>query len=250
MDTYFSVHIQQIISEEIITKGQEGRQHFTWQQIPFELEKCKSERLGGNNQTQDLETMWCPKNFTIQLQGNIASKTRKMVVVEIHYCEQNVLDKLQPGIKCKSKSESDQMITKTVIAIIHKEQYFDSAEFDNNPLKNTVQVYPFELQKNASQMTYFKISRNQLQLKDSWFSNQFEEQSQEFYKIRQQMSTISSHYESYNTLTGVQYFMDENVQTIQRSTDTIMDAFSQQINLDIGCFTLSDVLYRESISNT
>ncbi|CDW87172.1 UNKNOWN [Stylonychia lemnae] len=231
LDTYFSVQISQVTSEQVTSDGkssQYGQDILTWVNEKFELEQCQSGRLSNEDQTLDTGGMWCAKNFQMKLQGNIASKKRRLGVTEILYCQQYILDQIKPGKTCKSKNEINSILSMVVVTIVQKEQYFDTKEFSQNPIKLSLQAFPLELKENLSQVSYFKISRNELQLKDSWFSSQIQGVEQEYYKSKYQGTTVSSSgFTYYDRIQSIQYYMSEDVEIVERSTDTILEIFSQ-----------------------
>ncbi|CDW81273.1 UNKNOWN [Stylonychia lemnae] len=195
--------------------------------------------------------MWCPKNFNVSLSGNIASSVRKFISIDIKYCEQEILDKIRPGKKCKSKAESELHMKNVYAVVAQKQQYFDIDEFQVSPIKNTLQVFPLELVPNMSQTQYFKLSKNTATLRDSWMSSFYKEEELIFYKSRLQLGSISSSDKTFNNVASLQYFIDENVETFERYSDTFMDAMSQVggfmgILLGLVCFITNyfqDFLY-------
>eukprot|EP00347_Sterkiella_histriomuscorum_P000645 403375048 len=228
IDTYFSVEMNQVVSIQLDQK--DGEPSFSWDETPMHLEKCGIDRLGGKEAQGNViesATKLCGKDFQLKIQGNVGTKIRKFVTTTVIYCNQEVLSKMYPGKICKSRQESDDMMQNIIVVNMHMESFFDTQEFRTNPIKKTIQLYPFEIAHNQSQQFYFKISQNNAVLNDNWFSGALGSTTENFYKSKLQFSTQSLQHDRYGIILQVEYFMDETVETIERSTDTILDAFSQ-----------------------
>lgn len=75
IDQYLSIFIMQAISIPIYNQTT-GTNSVTWQNIELPIERCQTDRLGGNDTISKMinsNFKWCAKNFSIALQGNIVS---------------------------------------------------------------------------------------------------------------------------------------------------------------------------------
>eukprot|EP00347_Sterkiella_histriomuscorum_P013640 403363944 len=172
IDTYFSTQITQVTSREIKSGLQEGdRTTFSFEQTPLELERCQSFRLGGREAQGNIvdgNSKLCAKEFKLKIQGSIGTQEREFLSSMITYCRQEVLSKLYPNKTCKTMAESESIMPQVFAVQIHMESFFDAQEFNNSPIKKTLNTYPMEMLPNRSQVFYFKVSQNQATMNDNW----------------------------------------------------------------------------------
>ncbi|CDW80359.1 UNKNOWN [Stylonychia lemnae] len=101
-----------------------------------------------------------------------------------------------------------------------------------------VHIVNFFTQLNVSYTQNNKIGKKHITLKDSWLTGIFPGEKHEYLSISSHSNTISSSGENYDVISSVFYFMDDEVETIERISDTLLDIFSQVG----GILTLTSVI--------
>lgn len=75
------------------------------------------------------------------MQGRSGSYYARRLKIDLTYCDQNSLAKLYPDQTCKSRNEADSIAKDTYLLISYLEQYLDVAEFNENPIKYTINSF-------------------------------------------------------------------------------------------------------------
>ena len=83
--------------------------------------------------------------------------------------------------ECASESEIKKLAGDVVIDYWIKNRYFDSSEFDKEPIKSFVQYYYQPLMSDYGQAKLMKVRKNYAAKKDYWFGGI--EDELEFYTI-------------------------------------------------------------------
>ncbi|CDW90405.1 UNKNOWN [Stylonychia lemnae] len=189
----------------------------------FNTGKCQDQNLNTLNANQ--VGMQCPQNFKFQLAGNTATLVEKFISADIIYCDQTTLNKRFQGKKCKSKTQTDSILKNMIVVIAQKQQYFDVDEFRDSPIKDTIKISTLDLIPNFTQNYDYKLSENEAYVSDTLTDSFFEGKKQNYYKSRLESTSVSSLQTT--TLARIRFLLDENVESVERITDTIIDAISQ-----------------------
>jgi hypothetical protein len=87
----------------------------TFDPTPIPMAKCESPRLNSMEQGKN-EFFQCFKNGTnLTLQGFYSSIRSKYLVFKIDYCNQTVLSGIFPGHTCRTRNESENMISDVIV---------------------------------------------------------------------------------------------------------------------------------------
>jgi len=117
-----------------------------------------------------LGNAWCPVlDGELIINGQWASKAPQMFRGSIHSCREIAED---PDSECASADEIHTRASDLSVELFMKNRFFDSSEFDEDPVKEVIQYYFFNAFSNPGQALVFKTREHRLNLQDSMWGYQ------------------------------------------------------------------------------
>ncbi|CDW76998.1 UNKNOWN [Stylonychia lemnae] len=127
----------------------------------FSIAKCPAGRfLGETVQTDNFGLQfnyYCPVTFNTTLQGNFATKKARFVQIFIGGCNQAILNKTKPNLKCANETDIKTVLDDLQVNILATNQFVDINERNTSPLSNQI---------NQENITYYTIRADESQIGD------------------------------------------------------------------------------------
>ena len=101
------------------------------------LVPCDASNFKGLNSASGMyiyEGLCMGKNESLTLFGSYSSLLLEAVNIIFDYCDQDVLNSIKPGTKCKNQSESNILIPDIIVQIAVLTSYFDQSRFDGSSI--------------------------------------------------------------------------------------------------------------------
>eukprot|EP00347_Sterkiella_histriomuscorum_P020940 403335868 len=225
-DMYFQVHLLQLEFEWI----NNGRDYVETSHH-FDFAKCDETRFAGEIQQASqlgiFENYNCPKNLSLHLVGSYNSNSAKMGYFSLGKCTQQNLD--QKGIKKKCASEKDiyDALDQVEILVTVLTSYIDVNDVSPDPRKNIIKILYSTVSTTEQQSNVYKISQNYAILQDSSLQKEVNQNNLTYYDVRNDDKYLRRYVKSENNFVfGMNFLLDDSVQTMSREVHTIADALA------------------------
>ncbi|CDW87416.1 UNKNOWN [Stylonychia lemnae] len=203
---YYSIRMYTYSSQKKTTY-KEGEYPLTFRYDEMNVTRCGYERFANLSQ-DDAQKWWCSETPVTKLQGRIGSNFAQRVKVELHYCSQIYLDRINPNLTCKTREEADAIFKDTYYLISYAENFLDYTP--------TTDI----------KYEYFGISKNYAVLQDSWFTSSFNNKNYTYSSVRRQ--SVNQQIRDTRTLiVSLNFNMDEQVTFTTRTAYNLIDVLTE-----------------------
>ena len=130
-DTILDESIYTVKAEyKIATRNNNGT--IQWENSPIEIEPCQLSKFNKKYQSlfekRNLETQYCVKNFTYNLQGTYLHDKYSFVIIDFYQCKNST----ENNNKCKPQEEIDYYLNGTFVAIEFTDISLDQSNYSNS----------------------------------------------------------------------------------------------------------------------
>ncbi|CDW75001.1 UNKNOWN [Stylonychia lemnae] len=140
IDRYVSVQLQ-----EVYFAWSKDGASYTMDVKDLPLDKCPPGRfLGETVQTDNFGLQFnykCPTTLNTTLQGGFATKEARYIQVLVGGCNQSILNKTKPNLKCANDSDIIKALDVLELNLLTSNQFVDVNEREGNPVKTIIKNF-------------------------------------------------------------------------------------------------------------
>ncbi|CDW84591.1 UNKNOWN [Stylonychia lemnae] len=125
----------------------------------------------------------CPTSFNETLQGSYASKETRYFQLLIGGCNQVILNKTKPNLKCANDSDIKKILDDVELNLLISNQFVDVNEKEGNPIKTLIENYYATSKSELNQASVIRLGQNFLIKNSSPLSNRISSQNITYYTI-------------------------------------------------------------------